>query len=53
MAKAGVHNSLVKKITALAATRNSAAHGKSNEFTKADVKHMIAEVNRYVSNPLS
>jgi Domain of unknown function (DUF4145) len=54
LAKAGVHNVLVqKKITALAAIRNSAAHGKSNEFTKDDVMHMIVEVNRYVSNSLS
>jgi hypothetical protein len=54
LAKAGVHNALVQKnITALAATRNSAAHGKTGEFSKDDVKHMIAEVNRYVSNSLS
>lgn len=54
LAKAGVHNALVQKnITALAATRNSAAHGKTGEFSKEDVKHMIAEINRYVSNSLS
>lgn len=54
LAKAGVHNTLIQKnITALAATRNSAAHGKAVEFSKDDVKHMIAEVNRYVSTILS
>lgn len=54
LAKAGVHNALIqKKITALAAIRNSAAHGKSSEFTKDDVENMITEVNRYVSNTLS
>lgn len=54
LAKAGVHNALVQKnITALAATRNSAAHGKTGEFSKDDVKHMITEINRYVSNSLT
>jgi hypothetical protein len=34
LAKAGVYNKLVQKqITAIAAIRNSVAHGKSNEFT--------------------
>lgn len=49
LTKAGVHNMIAqKKITALAAIRNSAAHGKSNEFTSADVQSMIEEVRRYV-----
>ena len=49
LTKVGVHNSLAqKRITALAAVRNSAAHGKNNEFTDADVKSMIDDVRRYV-----
>lgn len=39
LAKAGVYNSIVQKqITAYAGVRNSAAHGKPNEFSKADVE---------------
>lgn len=54
LTKAGVHNALIqKKITALAAIRNSAAHGNANGFTKDDVQSMITEVNRYVSNSLT
>jgi hypothetical protein len=54
LAKVGVHNALVqKKITALAGIRNSAAHGKSAEFTKADVESMISEIHRYVENSLA
>jgi hypothetical protein len=41
LAKAGVYNSLMqKRITALAAIRNRAAHGKPNEFTRDDVSAM-------------
>jgi hypothetical protein len=41
LAKAGVYNSLMqKRITALAALRNRAAHGKPNEFTRDDVSAM-------------
>ena len=48
LAKAGAYNSLKqKRITSLAAVRNSAAHGKTGEFTDQDVKSMIAEVQRF------
>ena len=48
LAKAGAYNSLKqKRITSLAAVRNSAAHGKTGEFTAQDVKSMIAEVQRF------
>lgn len=53
LAKAGEYNSLVqKRITSLASIRNSAAHGKINEYTAEDVKNMIAEVERFVSDRL-
>jgi hypothetical protein len=51
LAKAGVYNKLVqKRITALAAIRNSAAHGKSDEFTNQDVTNMIIEVEQLLAN---
>jgi hypothetical protein len=51
LAKAGQYNALVqKRITALAAIRNSAAHGNETEFGEADVKAMIEEVERLVSD---
>ncbi len=54
LAKAGIYSSLVhKRITALAAIRNSAAHGKAEEFTKQDVKAMIEEVERFLSQYLA
>lgn len=54
LAKAGQYNSLVqKKITALAAIRNSAAHGNSDAFTKEDVSAMITDVERFVGDALS
>jgi hypothetical protein len=47
LAKAGAYNTLVqKRITALAAIRNSAAHGNESEFNQADVHSMIEEVER-------
>lgn len=47
LVKARVYNTLVqKKITALAAIRNSAAHGKNNEFSSADVGSMLEDVER-------
>jgi hypothetical protein len=50
LVKAGVYNTLVqKKITALAAVRNSAAHGKPEEFTEGDVNDMISYVESFVS----
>ncbi len=54
LAKAGEYNALVqKRVTALAAVRNSAAHGKSNEYTSEDVKSMLPDVERFASDRLS
>ncbi|MBA5686338.1 DUF4145 domain-containing protein [Rugamonas apoptosis] len=54
LAKAGRYNSVVQKqITALAAVRNSAAHGKVDEFTREDVKAMIRDVERLLGMWLS
>jgi hypothetical protein len=51
LAKAAVYNGLVQKqITALADIRNSAAHGRYDRFTKADVANMINEVQRILAN---
>jgi len=50
LAKAGAYNASQKKrITALAAIRNSAAHGKPEEFSGADVKGMIDDVERFLA----
>jgi hypothetical protein len=50
LAKKGVYNAnTAKRITALAGTRNSAAHGKPEEFTDGDVKSMIDEIGRFLS----
>lgn len=40
---------LQKRITALSDIRNSAAHGRTENFTEEDVKSMIAEVQRIVT----
>lgn len=54
LAKAGQYNSLTqKRITALAAIRNSAAHGHLTEFNDADVGSMIEEVERLIAGWLS
>jgi hypothetical protein len=51
LAKAGAYNKLVQKqITALADIRNSAAHGHPDQFTDADVRNMIQEVQRILAN---
>ena len=53
LTKAGAYNSLQqKRITALAAIRNSAAHGKADEFTAADVRSMIDDVERFLAMTL-
>lgn len=53
LAKAGAYNASQKKrITALAAIRNSAAHGKQEEFTAGDVKGMIDDVERFLTKTL-
>jgi RiboL-PSP-HEPN len=54
LTKAGVYNSLVqKRITAMAAVRNSAAHGKNTDFTSSDVKSMIDDVRRYIEQHMT
>ncbi|MDD2776300.1 MAG: DUF4145 domain-containing protein [Gallionella sp.] len=54
LAKAGQYNALVqKRVTALAAIRNSAAHGKTAEFQRSDVESMIDEVERLALDALS
>lgn len=53
LAKAGVYNKLhLKRITALADIRNSAAHGKPDEFTKDDVQMMIRDVEQFLATQL-
>jgi len=53
LAKKGIYNKLKQKqITALADIRNSAAHGKEDEFTKGDVTNMIREVEHFLANYL-
>lgn len=53
LVKIGQYNVLVqKRITALAAIRNSAAHGNVNDFELADVKSMISEVERFAQEAL-
>ena len=53
LAKAGIYNKLMqKRLTALADVRNSAAHGKSGEFTGQDVTDMIRDVSQFLANHL-
>jgi hypothetical protein len=53
LAKAGVYNKLQqKRITALADIRNSAAHGKPDEFSDRDVEDMIRDITRFVAEYL-
>lgn len=50
LAKKGVYSKLLqKRITALSDIRNSAAHGRPENFTEADVKSMIPEIQRIVT----
>lgn len=54
LAKAGVYNKLVqKRNTALADIRNSAAHGKPEEFSDSDVDSMLKDVERFVAEHLT
>lgn len=54
LAKAGEYNALVqKRVTSLAAVRNSAAHGKTAEYTTNDVKSLIDDVERFVAERLA
>lgn len=49
LAKAGVYNKLQQKqITAIADIRNSAAHGKPEEFNDIDVQNMIRDVEGFL-----
>lgn len=53
LAKAGVYNANQKKqITSLAAIRNSAAHGKPEEFSQDQVRGMIDDVSRFLTAQL-
>lgn len=53
LAKEGVFIKLQqKRITAIADVRNSAAHGKSDEFSEADVSDMIRDITRFVAEHL-
>jgi hypothetical protein len=53
LVKQGLYNAnMGKRITALAGIRNSAAHGKPNEFTDADVKAMIEDIERFLAQYL-
>jgi hypothetical protein len=54
LAKAGIYNKLQqKRITALADIRNSAAHGKPEEFSDEDVTNMIRDVEQFLANQLA
>lgn len=54
LAKAGVYNGIVqKRITHLAAVRNSAAHGNETEFKTYDVKAMIDEIEQFLATYLT
>lgn len=54
LAKKGVYNTIQQKqITALAGLRNSAAHGKSDEFNKNDVSIMIQNIENFLINHLN
>jgi hypothetical protein len=54
LAKNGVYNSLIQKqIIALAGIRNSAAHGRTDEFTIEQVENMIKEVETLLAHNLN
>lgn len=42
-----------KRITALADIRNSAAHGKPEEFTESDVENMIRDIGQFLATHLA
>lgn len=53
LTKANTYNSIQqKRITAMAGIRNSAAHGKTDEFSPGDVKGMIDDVERFLAATL-
>ncbi|MDR3244749.1 MAG: DUF4145 domain-containing protein [Elusimicrobiota bacterium] len=50
LAKNGIYNSLIhKQIIALAGIRNSAAHGKKDEFTPNQVEDMIQQIEHLLT----
>lgn len=50
LAKASAYNAnMAKRITAIAGTRNSAAHGNLGDFTDGDVKAMIDDIGRFLA----
>lgn len=50
LAKRSVYNKLIqKRITAMADLRNSAAHGKWNEFEKSDVEAMVRDIRDFMA----
>ncbi|ATA19973.1 uncharacterized protein DUF4145 [Gibbsiella quercinecans] len=54
LAKHGVYNSIQQKaITAMAGIRNSAAHGKVDEFIKDDVTNMISNIESFLIKHLN
>ena len=54
LAKADVYNrNQQKRIIALSGIRNSAAHGKGDEFSAGDVKSMIQEVEQFLAQNIS
>ncbi len=53
LAKIGIYNKLQqKRITALADIRNSAAHGKPEEFTEEYVINMIRDIEQFLATHL-
>jgi hypothetical protein len=53
LAKKGIYNLFMqKRITSLAQIRNDAAHGKPDEFTEADVRSMVTDVERFLADHL-
>jgi hypothetical protein len=54
LAKAGIYNQIVaKRITSIAAIRNSAAHGNPTEYQRSDVVDMLAYVSNFVGEQLA
>jgi hypothetical protein len=54
LAKAGIYNKLQqKRITTLADIRNSAAHGKPEEFNNSDVMNMIRDIEQFLAIQLA
>ncbi len=54
LAKTGIYNKLQqKRITALADIRNSAAHGRSKEFSEDDVTNMIRDIEQFLAVQLA